>query len=289
MRSASARWRCGTTSTSIHEPEIGDDRDRRAERCHQGPGGPLWLGVLYIEKEGFDPIIEAAGIPERFDIAPMSCKGMSVTAGAHAGRGTVRAARPASCTSCTTSTSPASRSRRRCTPADRRYTFKHKVEAVDLGLRLADIEWFAEQRARRSPPRRVDFGKGARTRSGRGCASTARPKPRSTSCYRRRQHRPAGRTQRHDPDQFVAFVERKLTEHGAAKVIPSPETLAETFAAFKRGEMAKAGARSRTGAPQRRAGRRPRRSRRAGARLSRRQSQGETWDDAVRAIMEAER
>ena len=39
-------------------------------------------------------------------------------------------------------------------------------------------------------------------------------------------------------DQFVAFVERKLTEHGAAKVVPSAETLAETYAAFKRGAMA---------------------------------------------------
>jgi DNA topoisomerase VI subunit A len=36
--------------------------------------------VLFIEKEGFTPVLEAARIPERFDIAPMSTKGMSVTA-----------------------------------------------------------------------------------------------------------------------------------------------------------------------------------------------------------------
>ena len=36
--------------------------------------------MLFIEKEGFEPIFEAAGIYERFDLAPMSTKGMSVTA-----------------------------------------------------------------------------------------------------------------------------------------------------------------------------------------------------------------
>jgi hypothetical protein len=35
-------------------------------------------------------------------------------------------------------------------------------------------------------------------------------------------------------DQFVEFVERKLTKHGAAKVVPSAETLAGAYAAFRR-------------------------------------------------------
>ena len=36
--------------------------------------------ALFIEKEGFDPLLKAARIAERFDIAVMSTKGMSVTA-----------------------------------------------------------------------------------------------------------------------------------------------------------------------------------------------------------------
>ena len=36
--------------------------------------------MLYIEKEGFDPLIEQAQIAEWHDLAIMSCKGMSVTA-----------------------------------------------------------------------------------------------------------------------------------------------------------------------------------------------------------------
>ena len=78
----------------------------------QGPAG-RYGAVLFIEKEGFTPILEAARIPERFDIAPMSHQGHERHGGAHAGRRALRAARPARCSSCTISTSPASRSRRR--------------------------------------------------------------------------------------------------------------------------------------------------------------------------------
>jgi hypothetical protein len=40
-------------------------------------------------------------------------------------------------------------------------------------------------------------------------------------------------------DQFVAFVERKLTEAGARKVVPDGATMAETYTAFKREEFAR--------------------------------------------------
>jgi hypothetical protein len=36
--------------------------------------------ILFLEKEGFDQILRAAGIAQRFDIATMSTKGVSVTA-----------------------------------------------------------------------------------------------------------------------------------------------------------------------------------------------------------------
>ena len=59
-----------------------------------GPAG-RYHAVLFVEKEGFEPIFQAAGVYERYDLAPMSTKGMSDHGGAHAGRGTVRQARPA--------------------------------------------------------------------------------------------------------------------------------------------------------------------------------------------------
>ena len=36
--------------------------------------------MLFVEKEGFKPLLRAARIAERFDCAPMSTKGMSVIA-----------------------------------------------------------------------------------------------------------------------------------------------------------------------------------------------------------------
>jgi hypothetical protein len=45
----------------------------------QGPEG-RYGGMLFLENEGFQTILEAAHIPERFDVAVMSTKGMSVTA-----------------------------------------------------------------------------------------------------------------------------------------------------------------------------------------------------------------
>jgi hypothetical protein len=42
--------------------------------------GQRYQGVLYIEKEGFSPLLKEARIAEQFDIVIMSCKGQSVVA-----------------------------------------------------------------------------------------------------------------------------------------------------------------------------------------------------------------
>jgi hypothetical protein len=36
-------------------------------------------------------------------------------------------------------------------------------------------------------------------------------------------------------EQFIALVERKLTEHGVKKIIPTKAVLAETYRTFARG------------------------------------------------------
>jgi hypothetical protein len=43
--------------------------------------GERYQAVLYLEKEGFEPLLKEAKIAERFDLAILSCKGMSVVAG----------------------------------------------------------------------------------------------------------------------------------------------------------------------------------------------------------------
>ena len=40
-------------------------------------------GVLFIEKEGFLPLLQDAGIPQKYDLAVMGCKGQSVEAARH--------------------------------------------------------------------------------------------------------------------------------------------------------------------------------------------------------------
>jgi DNA topoisomerase VI subunit A len=44
-----------------------------------GPDG-LFGAVLFVEKEGFMPLFEATRLADRYDIAIMSTKGLSVTA-----------------------------------------------------------------------------------------------------------------------------------------------------------------------------------------------------------------
>ena len=101
--------------------------------------GPLhrYAAVLFVEKEGFGPLLTRARIAERFDIAIMSTKGMSVVAARylidelpHIDKvlvlhdfdvsgfsifGTLRA-------------------------DGRRFSFKNEVQIIDIGLRLSDIE-----------------------------------------------------------------------------------------------------------------------------------------------------
>ena len=78
----------------------------RAKVETRGPEG-RYSGVLFIEKEGFMPLLRAARIAEKFDLLVTSSKGFSVTAARHlstssAARGACRS------TSCTISTSPGS-------------------------------------------------------------------------------------------------------------------------------------------------------------------------------------
>jgi hypothetical protein len=66
-----------------------------------GPGH-RYGAVLFVEKEGFMPLFRAVKLAERYDLAIMSTKGMSVTARSCAHGTTSRSS------SCTISTSPAS-------------------------------------------------------------------------------------------------------------------------------------------------------------------------------------
>ena len=95
--------------------------------------------MLFLEKEGFTQILEAAQIAERYDIAIMSTKGMSVTA-----------ARTLVEELCGKRGLPlfvlhdfdvtGFSIKKTLTESGERYQFRHKVNFIDLGLRLTDVE-----------------------------------------------------------------------------------------------------------------------------------------------------
>jgi hypothetical protein len=79
---------CGTIAIQEHLDERDEDCDPFEVSDDvllkvQWPSlaeGQRYQGVLYIEKEGFDPQLREARIADLFDIAVISCKGQSVTA-----------------------------------------------------------------------------------------------------------------------------------------------------------------------------------------------------------------
>ena len=77
---------CGTIAIQDHLQLTGEPigpRNFENEIAKQFPSlkhGERHQGVLYIEKEGFEPLLEEARIAERYDLAILSCKGQSVVA-----------------------------------------------------------------------------------------------------------------------------------------------------------------------------------------------------------------
>lgn len=170
-----------------------------------------YSAVLFIEKEGFAALLEAAGIAERFDIAIMSTKGMSTTAArmlldklspkiekvlvlhdfdvsGFSIFGTLRS-------------------------SSRRYTFMNPRQIVDIGLRLTDVEEMGLQ----SEPVETSgsWDRRAETLSEHGATLT------EISFLRQARVE----LNAMPSDVFVAFLERKLAEHGIHKMMPTRDIL----------------------------------------------------------------
>ena len=105
------------------------------ETC--GPRG-CYGAVLFCEKEGFNELFAAVDLAERYDIAIMSTKGLSVTASRRLVDRLCYRYR-FRCSSCTTSTCPGSPSCERSDPIPA-YGFENEIEVIDLGLRLTDVQ-----------------------------------------------------------------------------------------------------------------------------------------------------
>jgi hypothetical protein len=161
--------------------------------------------VLFIEKEGFDQLLRAARIAERFDLAIMSTKGMSVTASRQlverlevpllvlhdfdqAGFAIIGTLRRST----------------------RRFHFRGTHQVIDLGLTLADITHYGleAERQKRTHSEWTLRTNGATADDIAFLAQHQRVELNMLAS-----------------DEFVELVERKLIANGVAKVIPDPDVL----------------------------------------------------------------
>jgi hypothetical protein len=212
------------------DPELVDAAFSQAEVKTNGPNGNFGA-VLFIEKEGFDPILKAAQIADRYDVAIMSTKGMSVTA-----------ARALADEMCSEHDIPllvlrdfdkAGFSIAGTLQRDtRRYEFQNTIEVIELGLSLADVEAMGLESEHQHHPKGTKAALMDNLRTNG--ASEEEIAFMFQDFDRLRSTRRVELNAMTSP-QFVAFVERKLRENGVAKIVPDQELLAKVYAGIERG------------------------------------------------------
>jgi DNA topoisomerase VI subunit A len=201
------------------EPEFIDAAVSSAVVKTVGPRA-CFSAVLFIEKEGFGPLLKAARIAERYDLFMMSSKGMSVVAARKlaeeiCGRYGVKLLilhdfdRAGIIIKHTLHNNT------------RRYTFTRPFEVIDLGLRLADVNEMELQSEEPGGSRVSD-------RELKNAGAT----PEEIAFLGEQRVELNAMTS----DQFIAFLERKLKEHGITKVVPKSQELNRAYALFAKGE-----------------------------------------------------
>jgi hypothetical protein len=167
--------------------------------------------VLFIEKEGFASLLQAAQIAERFDIAIMSTKGMFTTAA----RLLLDRLAPRIHKLLVLHDFDVSGFSIFGTLSSdgRRYRFENDLPIEDIGLRLADVEAMALQ----SEPVETHGSWTSRSSTLREHGATSE----EIDFLRTRRVELNAMT----APVFVAFLERKLAEHGVSKVVPDESVL----------------------------------------------------------------
>lgn len=217
---------CGTIQIENHLVAAGKPIDP----WKLGPGMPIewsslaagqrYQGVLYIEKEGFGPMLKEAQIAEHYDLAVISCKGQSVTAARRYVDEVCRVLGGVplfavhdfdkygfEIAHCLTEVSDAALANDRVT-----YRFKNRINVTDLGLRLEDAKKYGLD------PEDCEF-KGSF--------------PRNSPCTdeEKRFLRSGRRIELNAftaPD-FIAWLEDKLDEHLPERLIPEDEVLEKAY------------------------------------------------------------
>ncbi len=214
----------------FHDPEFEDAEVGECEVKTSGPDGNFGA-VLFIEKEGFAELLKAAKLAERFDVAIMSTKGMSVVA-----------ARALADEMCHDHDIPLlllhdfdksgfsiAGTLQRDT---RRYEFRNQIRTIDLGLSLEDVTAMTLDSEYQHHP------KGNKTALMDNLRENGATEEEIAFMFRDfdrlRSTRRVELNAMTSP-QFVAFIEGKLKEHGIAKVVPDQALLADVYAGFEKG------------------------------------------------------
>ena len=190
-------------------PDADFDEDDRFPTC--GPDN-RYSAVLFIEKEGFTSLLDAAQIAKRYDIAVMSTKGLSNTSARHL-VDEVCGGDDIPLLVLHDFDQAGFRILGTLSRDTRRYGFQHEVEVIDLGIRLEDVQKYnlaAEDVRYHSYPE-SDLRKNGATdeeveflyHGGYGGGHGQRVELNAFTS-----------------DALIEWIEGKLEEHGIKKVIP---------------------------------------------------------------------
>jgi DNA topoisomerase VI subunit B len=180
--------------------------------------------VLFVEKEGFGPLIERADFAGRYDLAIMSTKGMSVTAARQlAERFAEENVTILVLHDFDTWGFSILHTLRNDT---RRFRFKTKPSVIDLGLRLRDVEAMQLQdeevvyRGKKDPRERLRQNRDV---TDEECAFLVGG--------RRGSHWVGRRVELNAMTSpvFIECLERKLDEHGVSKLVPRHDVLDQAY------------------------------------------------------------
>jgi hypothetical protein len=185
-----------------------------------GPGNRYHF-ALFIEKEGFDALLDSVQIADRYDVAIFSTKGQSVTAA----RALVEALSKHGVTILVVHDFDKSGIEIFHTlhTNTRRYAYQSTPRVIDLGFRLSDVQGLERER--------VEY-KGAKQSPAinlRACGATEEE---CSFLVRREQGQWIGdrvELNAMRSDQFITWLEGKFAEVGVEKVVPDDSTLAGAY------------------------------------------------------------
>ena len=224
--------------SAFHDPMVKMASISAAHVETFGPAG-RFHGVLFNEKEGFEPIFQATRLYERYDLAPMSTKGMSTTAG----RTMVEEL-------CGKRGLPlfvlhdfdksGFSIMKTLTNDTKRYGFKHPLRnVIEIGLRLTDVTRLGLQSEAFQFRKNENLDNTAKRLRTNGATQAEidfmlRHAPGHNSGGQRVEENSMTSA------QLINLVERSLIANKVGKVVPDKVMLDETYAAFKRDTMARA-------------------------------------------------